>query len=87
MCPALTVSANIVRSVPPPGYCGAKICRKSYGVADPSSADRRHAPLSNADAYTADGLSGSSATSVIPNDAALPPFQTSVNVLPPSNDS
>ena len=33
--PFLTVSANIVRSVPPPGNCGAKICWKRYGVAAP----------------------------------------------------
>ena len=85
--PFLTVGANITRSVPPPGLRGANTWWKSYGVDEPSSAaERRQRPWSNADAYTVCGSSGSSAASLTPKVAPLP-FQTSVNVAPPSVDS
>src|SRR4029450_3296104 len=53
----------------------------------PSSAtERRQRPWSKADAYTVCGSSGSSAASLTPKVEPLP-FQTSVNVFPPSVDS
>ena len=66
---------------------GANTWWKSYGVDEPSSAaERRQRPWSNADAYTVCGSSGSSAASLTPKVEPLP-FQTSVNVAPPSVDS
>src|SRR3954451_13725194 len=98
--PFFTVGANISRSVPPeaqPGgagwpdvtqnggmNCGTKTCSQAVAAAP---AGRRQRPASNAEAYTMFGLSGSSPRSVMPNDVALLPFQTIVNVLPPSSDS
>ena len=89
MCEFLRVAATIVRSRPPLGAnCGANTWRKSVAELEPSSdGDRRQRPWSKAAAYTVVGCCGSSWTSVTPKEPGSLPFQTSVNVAPPSVDS
>src|SRR4051812_20524685 len=86
--PSLTVRSIIVRSRLSKTTVGAKTWRKSVSDEVPSRAgERRHTPWSKADAYTVAVFCGSSSTSSTPNDGLALPFQTSVNVAPPSCDS